>query len=80
MCPSLKSTPKMLAHLGRGFDRCGRAELARICETSTVPRHLMGAPDLALVRWAGDVDLTPDGRWVAWCETALDPDRDEPVS
>lgn len=40
----------------------------------------MGPQDLGLVRWAGDVDLCPDGKRLAWAETALDLERDEPVS
>ena len=43
-------------------------------------RHVMGPGDLRLVRWAEDVQLSEDGGRVAWCETALDLERDEPVS
>src|SRR5487761_1629375 len=40
----------------------------------------MRAGDLGLVRWAGDVNVSNDAARVAWCEVALDLERDEPVS
>lgn len=40
----------------------------------------MRPDDLRLFRWANDPDLSPGGGEVAWCETGLDVEADQPVS
>jgi dipeptidyl aminopeptidase/acylaminoacyl peptidase len=53
---------------------------APFCKTARMPRRLMQPADVRLTRWPRDPQLSSDGQRAAWCETALDVDRDEPVS
>ncbi|MGB9111622.1 MAG: hypothetical protein WCF24_02720, partial [Acidimicrobiales bacterium] len=45
-----------------------------------MPRRPLTPEDVALFRWAGDPQLSPDASTVAWIQTWLDLERDEPVS
>lgn len=42
--------------------------------------HLMSPSDLGLTRWANDAQISSDIAHVAWCEVALDLEKDQAVS
>ncbi len=45
-----------------------------------MPPRLMDPSDVRLFGWAQDAQPSPDTSRVAWCELAIDMDRDEPVT
>ncbi|NLG69374.1 MAG: hypothetical protein GX496_07405, partial [Firmicutes bacterium] len=42
----------------------------------SAPRRRLTSRDLLAMRFAGDVQISPDGRRVAWVERWIDPEQD----
>ncbi|WP_324669120.1 S9 family peptidase [Geochorda subterranea] len=47
-----------------------------VTSPQTPPRRLLTSRDLLAMRFAGDVQISPDGRRVAWVERWIDPEQD----